>query len=207
MISSYDVYVMFGAIREHFVNTRYDYFKERGRIYRPRNGMTSTIENCCEILLDKYKTKEELLRFFMVSMKDEDFPSAWIGHYNNKAFDDEYQVWQGFMSRFGYEFEKDLKLIGSHLEMYNLKLKDIYEWDCFSSPVILDFVWHKHDFEKISVETFLVLNDIFNFFWKFEHFSGWNEKLENRYLKYVPFIVYDKAKFYGMVENILVDKL
>jgi len=122
----------------------------------------------------------------------------WIGDINNLEGEETYKKWQKRTQSLTYRFEQDIIGLLNDTQSPNemLVVTD------GQYPILLKEVMHN----TIAVETLVILNDIMNFF------PMWDKKIADtivwpsmrrKFVKYTPFIDYDKEKFKSVLKETL----
>ena len=195
MLSSYDTYRMFIALKYHFERETYDYFKYNGKVKTSH---------------ETFLTRRDMFKFQRVSRMVDDSEMRdllvsniidnrrWIGDI---ATDEAVDCYNHYMKRkqsLSYTFSNDL----DKLFMSNSP-NDAFRVTKGELPTVLYAVMSK----DICIETFTILDSFINFAGIYDSklqnldiiWSSWSLLLK----KYKPFLEYDKVKF----RNILKDKI
>jgi hypothetical protein len=194
--SGLSAFAMFNAIKLHFTTDSYDYFR-----YHGKSGITADKFSIRKDKFSFYKLSrkyrlEDLKNFYVSNLLEKDV--NWIGDINNLEGEETYKKWQKRTQSLTYRFEQDIIGLLNETQSPNemLVVKD------GQYPVLLKEVMHN----TIAVETLVILNDIMNFF------PMWDKKISdtivwpsmrNKFVKYAPFIVYDKYKFKSILKETL----
>jgi hypothetical protein len=194
--SGLSAFAMFNAIKLHFTTDSYDYFR-----YHGKSGITADKFSIRKDKFSFYKLSrkyrlEELKNFYVSNLLEKDV--NWIGDINNLEGEETYKKWQKRTQSLTYRFEQDIIGLLNETQSPNemLVVKD------GQYPVLLKEVMHN----TIAVETLVILNDIMNFF------PMWDKKISDtivwpsmkrKFVKYTPFIIYDKDKFKTILKETL----
>ena len=192
--SGLSAFAMFNAIKLHFTTDSYDYFR-----YHGKSGITA---DKFSIRKDKYSfyklsrkyRLEDLKNFYVSNLLEKDV--NWIGDINNLDGEETYKKWQKRTQSLTYRFEQDIIGLLNDTQSPNqmLMVED------GQYPVLLKEVMHN----TIAVETLVILNDIMNFF------PMWDKKISDtivwpsikrKFVKYAPFINYDRDKFKSILKE------
>lgn len=187
-MTGYDVFEQYIAIRNHFKNKTYDYFKYKGKI------KSATKES--------YLKRRDYDKFeaFAKEHKSIDMPGLlvsqfvenidfWIGVFDNKVFLD----WKGRKNSLFYNFQSDLRTI----------LKAVTDKQSFQRLFIHPKKQHPHILQlllnrDIKPETFAIINQYYPFFDTLDknisNHLVW-EKKRTILKKYIRFIEHDEKKF------------
>jgi hypothetical protein len=194
LMSPFESYKMFLAIKMHFTTPGYDYIKYQGKV-------GAKIESF-ERRRDKFqfaklaKKKDPL--YFLVSNFVYDSPT-WIGDLLTEEAENNFAEWQKKQQSLTYILTNEINMLDDDFVSY-FKVKD------GQHPLLLNMYKQK----KLSIETLIVLNDILTFF------PIWDKKLNDtiiwpsirdKCLKYRQFIHYDKAKLKQVVKSMMTESV
>lgn len=190
-MKSFDVYQKWLALKVHFTQDSYDYHKYNGKV---RAGDEEKFyKSNKSYLYDKLGKKygEDVFGFFVANFVDSDKHG---GLYNENA-PEVYRMWQKRMQSMAYNFSEEMAAVlldtAGQEESPQHKFDNLFKGD---SPPILVKLYRK----MISIETFIILNEVLGFFPQF------NEKLEEDYRwpstfricsKYSSFLHIDREKY------------
>lgn len=182
MLSPFDAYVMYLALKRHF-SSDYDYVKYNGRVSASLGSFEKRKDRYQFQKLAKQKDPFGLILSNMV----ED-PGVWVGD----LFDDVALRRYGEMKKrretMAYRFKDEL----SSIDELESSMKVVNG----DHPHLLKLFMRG----KVSPETMVILNNI----GKGQLFSYWSDKIQDAYswpdterklIKYSPFLNYDKAKY------------
>ena len=194
--SGLSAYAMFNAIKLHFTTDSYDYFR-----YHGKSGVTADKFSIRKDKFTFYKLSrkyrlEDLKNFYVANLLEKDV--NWIGDINNLDGEETYKKWQKRNQSLTYRFEQDIIHLLNDVQSPNqmLMIED------GQYPSLLKEVMYS----TIAVETLVILNDIMNFF------PMWDKKIADtivwpsmrlKFVKYSPFINYDKSKYVEILKNLI----
>jgi len=194
--SGLSAYAMFNAIKLHFTTDSYDYFR-----YHGKSGITADKFSVRKDKFTFYKLSrkyrlEDLKNFYVANLLEKDV--NWIGDINNLDGEETYKKWQKRNQSLTYRFEQDIIHLLNDVQSPNqmLMIED------GQYPSLLKEVMYS----TIAVETLVILNDIMNFF------PMWDKKIADtivwpsmrlKFVKYSPFINYDKSKYVEILKNLI----
>lgn len=196
-MTAFESYKMYVALKLHFTTDNYDYFKF--------NGKTKITEENFEKRKDRYffkkltnKHKEcEVLPYFVANFVAD--PSNWIGSMVRTDGEDNYQNWKKRMESLHYTFSEEVDLLLSEVDEFD----DLFKLQG-THPPLLKFLLGK----KISMETFVIFNQILNFIPKFDRIITeqliWKD-VRRTTLKYSPFITADLVKYKCTLKEKVLD--
>lgn len=190
MMSAFECYKEYVALKNHFTNPKYDYFKYNGK------SRTS---------FDSFESRKDKL-FFQKVAKHSDPKNLILSNllHDNKSWIKEiaysdtatkiYQDWVKRQQSLMYSFKEELSMLKEDFDS-NFKAED------HSHPYVIKLFLRN----EMSLETLVILVDLVkcSAYWskKFAYDPTIEEVL-NKIMKYRPFLNYDREK----VKNIVVDK-
>lgn len=197
---AFDAYKKYLAIKMHFKNNSYDYFKFKGQIKANRDSFESRKDKIFfQRLIKLYKEDEyeNLLVSNMLVNSD-----LWIGEIINDTGKQNYAAWKKINQSLQYIFTEDMKYILDFIESNNLTFNDIFKpkppW-----PDIARIGIHR----AITLESFIIMNMIFNFIPAIsKNISDdilWPD-FKIKCLKYQPFIKIDPKKYKNVMKSIFL---
>ena len=180
-MTPFETYKKYLALKNHFNSLSYDYFKYQGKM---------------KIRAESFETRKDKYQFYKLS-KHKDVENFLVSNFVNRdvkwvgdLFEDQsqnaYNEWLKRKEALTYFFNEDLDKL---LTNFNDNIKIVSG----QHPELLKLFNKK----KISIETLIILNDIFDFF------PYWNRKIEDtiiwpeiykKCIKYKPFINYNMFK-------------
>lgn len=184
----FEAYTTFLALKNHFT-TDYDYVKYNGKVGAKPASFHVRKDKYQFYKLSKHK---DPLKYLVANFIDGDL--KWIGDLFSDESDKVYNNWLKRQQSLSYIFEQDLNKLCTN----------------FNDNVIVKNGQHPHLLKQylrreISIETIIILNDIFGFF------GHWNKKIDDTVLwpsiykklqKYKPFFHYDAFKCRNIVKNV-----
>ena len=186
--SGFSAFAMFNALKLHFTTDSYDYIRYHGKSNVTADNFANRKDKYSFYKLSRKYRLEDLKNFYVSNLLEKDV--NWIGDINNLDGEETYKKWQKRTQSLTYRFEQDIIGLLNDTQSPNemLVVTD------GQYPILLKEVMHSN----IAVETLVILNDIMNFF------PMWDKKIADtivwpsmrrKFVKYTPFIDYDKEKF------------
>ena len=182
--SGYSAFAMFNALKLHFTSDSYDYFRYHGKSNITTDGFSKRKDKFSFYKLSRKYRLEDLKNFYVANLLEKDV--NWIGDINNLEGEETYKKWQRRNQSLTYQFEQDI------IHLFDSSGNFIHV-DNGDYPYLLKMVMQN----EVMIETLVILNDIMNFF------PMWDKKIadtiiwptmKRKFVKYTPFIDYDKQK-------------
>jgi hypothetical protein len=191
--SGFSAFAMFNALKLHFTTDSYDYIRYHGKSNVTTDNFSTRKDKYSFYKLSRKYRLEDLKNFYVANLLEKDV--NWIGDINNLEGEETYKKWQKRNQSLTYRFEQDIISLLNDTQSPNemLMVED------GQYPILLKEVMHS----TIAVETLVILNDIMNFF------PMWDKKIADtivwpsmrlKFIKYTPFIDYDKSKFIAILK-------
>ena len=196
-VAPFEVYCEYLALKNHFSNPKYDYFKYNKKV---RATITSFNKRRDKYFFEKTSRKykdEEIVNFLVANfVESTSVNQVWIGQIISSG-ERTYQDWTKRQQSLTYLFKEQSNELLSNNELENL-------FSCSKGhPVILK----RFLGGDISLETFVIYDRIFSFRKKFDKEPKdpvW-ETVSLKLQKYSPFLNIDVFKFRKILRD-LVDE-
>ena len=201
MISGYEAFGLYQALKLHFTTDSYDYFKYGGKT----NISITTFENRKDKyhfykLSRKYTQKEDLTNFIVANFIEDE--KSWVGALLQEEADMNFRKRQRVIQSLSYTFENDCILI---FEDCILNPNQVLSTDG-DYPLLLTKTLRK----EVQIETLCLLNGILGFFpmWtnKINDTIRWPE-VRRKCIKYASFLPQDSVKYKLILKKVLNENL
>lgn len=177
----FDVFTMFKSLQLHFNSTNYDYFRYSGKRKLSIKKFDESKEKYIFLNILKKYQEEDIEDFFVSNLFEN--PKIWTGDLLLDTSDSRFLEYKKTKNNLSYIFKNDIKKLSDF--QYSFKIID------GQNPPVLNMVYQK----EITVNTFLILDGLLNFFDSFD-----NKLYDNiiwptfsfKCKKLKPFIKYDK---------------
>jgi hypothetical protein len=201
-MNSYEAYKKYVAIKLHFQQEKYDYFKFNGVVKVSKDKfLTRKDKYFFDRICKLYDDKE--YEFLLVANFLEN-ENLWIGDILSDECRQKFQNWKKTQQSLDYTFKQDLNKINDILISYNLTFDDIFKianndnW-----PLIVNLAIKK----EISLETFIIMNKVLNFMntmgKNIEDEIIWPE-FKRKCIKYSSFVQVDLNKYKKSMKNVFL---
>ena len=197
MISGYEAFQIYQALKLHFTTDSYDYFKYNAK----SNVSITTFENRKDKyhfykLSRKYSNKDVLEDFIVANLVEDE--KSWVGSLLQEEADLNYRKRQKVIQSLSYTFENDCILI---FDDCILNPNDVLKTDG-DYPTLLIKTLRK----EIQIETLCILNSILGFIpmWtnKINDTIRWPE-YRRKCIKYTSFLPTDVIKYKLLLRKVL----
>ena len=187
IVDPYEVYIKYLALKSHFSDLNYDYFKYNGKVKAWRSTFDTRKDKYFFYKLSKHKDIENfLLANILEGGKD-----FWVGELRDTAPEDIYRKWKKRQESLTYTFKDDLTRMDDDFDK-NFKV------DQYGHPLLLRLYLR----DEVCIETMCILDMLVNYS------KTWNKYLkkdliwEDKYTiikKYRPFLSINTDKFKSIV--------
>jgi hypothetical protein len=196
-LDSLNCYKTYLAIKNHFTNKNYDYYKYCGKVKANIKSFYNRKDRFYFEKMSRQKNDEEIINFFMSNFVSCDDPqSLWVGQII-KDGEETYRNWMRKIQSLSYLFKEEVCNILSSENFDDMFLVEINK-----HPKILK----SHLQKKISLETLVILNSILDYKKQFDKKLNdpvW-EFTSMRIEKYTPFLHIDKTKFTKILKECIL---
>lgn len=187
-----DVYRTYLSVRNHFTNDNYNFFKFGGKTKASSGAFEKRRDRYIFDKVSKdYKDDEIALLFVSNFIAKEKF---WIGNTLSEESRNIYIMWRKKIQSLSYIFENDVKVIIDEINDREIDFDSVFKIQDGQHPIILRLTLA----DRISLESFLILNKILDFFPQFnrriEETIIWPDYYK-KCVKYEPFVKVDMTRF------------
>jgi hypothetical protein len=201
MITGYEAFGLYQALKLHFTTETYDYFKYHGKT----SVSITSFENRKDKyhfykLSRKYTNKEDLINFIVANFVEDE--RSWVGTLLQEEADMNFRKRQKIVQSLSYTFENDCILI---FEDCILNPNEVLKTDG-DYPALLTKTLQK----DVQIETLCLLNQVLGFFpmWtnKINDTIRWPE-YRRKCIKYASFLPQDSVKYKLILKKVLNENL
>lgn len=192
--NGFSAFALYNAIRLHFTSDSYDFFKYNGKTNVSKSSFSSRKDKYTFYKLSRKYNLEDLKYFYISNFLEKNV--NWVGDITGPDGEATYKEWQSRYQSLTYNFEQDIISVLEKGE----SLDSMFKVTDGQYPLLLNEVMQRN----ITIETFVILNDLLNFF------PMWTKKINDTIIwpnikrkceKYTPFLNYDKVKFKNIVKQ------
>jgi len=196
-----DVYRTYLSVRNHFTNDNYNFFKFGGKTKASSSAFEKRRDRYIFDKVSKdYKDDEVALLFVSNFVAKEKF---WIGNTLSEESRNIYTMWRKKIQSLSYIFENDVKAIIDEINDREIDFDSVFKIQDGQHPIILRLTLA----DRVSLESFLILNKILDFFPQFnrriEETIIWPD-FYKKCVKYEPFVKVDTTQFKFILKNYFV---
>lgn len=185
-MSAYNVYETYLALRQHFTNPNYDYFRYSGKVRTNIDSFNKRRDRYFFEKLSRKKTEPEIINYFVSNFIQSSDPSKmWVGELKTNG-DENYLNWKTRTQSLSYRFKQELNSLTEKVHLYEALFSETG-----SHPVIIK----QYLGGKISIETLVILDDLTSFMKKLNVDDVVVSLVSHKVKKYRPFLSYDKEVF------------
>jgi hypothetical protein len=194
MLTPYDVYEKYLAIRMHFIEPNYDFFKYSGKVRTSKDSFNKRKDRYFFEKLSRKKNEKEVIEFFVSNFIESSNPSKmWVGELKERG-EENYINWKGRIQSLSYRFNQDLKKLTENHHLFEV----LFSENGSHPKIIKQYLGG-----KVSIETVVILDGVTSFISKLNSDDPVLSIIINRVKKYKPFLSYDKEKFVNDIRAIL----
>lgn len=188
-MTPFEAYKLYLALRMHFTQPKFDYFKYNGKVNADINSFNTRRDKFQFAKLAKHRDPQSLIvsNYLTATPK-------WVGDFLTDESEQHFTDWQRRKESLSYIVSQDLKKLEDDFISF-FKVKD------GQHPKLLTM--YKQG--KITIETLTILNDILHFF------PIWDKRINDpiiwpnirdKVIKYRPFLHYDRSKFKPIIKEL-----
>jgi hypothetical protein len=185
-MSAYNVYETYLALRQHFTNPNYNYFRYSGKVRTNIESFNKRRDRYFFEKLSRKKTESEIINYFVSNFIQSSDPSKmWVGELKTNG-DENYLNWKTRTQSLSYRFKQELNSLTEKVHLYEALFSETG-----SHPVIIK----QYLGGKISIETLVILDDLTSFMRKLNVDDVVVSLVSHKVKKYRPFLSYDREIF------------
>ena len=199
-MNGFEVYKVYLAIKLHFTskNQSYDFHKHGGRTTARLETFTKRRDRYFFHKLSKSYNDITIVDYFVSNFVTN--TNLWVGDIIGHSGDEAYKEWSKRLESLHYYYEQDIDYILERMTANKMHFDDIFSSKDGQHPPILKMVLSK----KVSLETFLILEDILSFAKRLDKDISetvlW-PKMHDRVVRYRPFMKFNNTKYKMTLKN------
>ena len=185
-MSAYNVYETYLALRQHFTNPNYDYFRYSGKVRTNIDSFNKRRDRYFFEKLSRKKTEAEVINYFVSNFIQSSDPSKmWVGELKTNG-DENYLNWKTRTQSLSYRFKQELNILTEKIHLYEA----LFSENGSHPRIIKQYLGG-----KVSIETLVILDDLTSFMKKLNVNDVVISLVIHKVKKYRPFLSYDKEIF------------
>ena len=194
----FEVYRTYLSVRNHFTRDNYDFFKFGGKTKVSSGAFDKRKDRYIFDKISKDFRDEEIPLLFVSNFVAKE--KFWIGNVLSEESRNIYITWRKRIQSLSYGFKNDVELIDQEINDREISFNDVFKVQDGQHPIILRLALAN----LISLESFLILNKILDFFPQFnrqiEETIIWPD-FYKKCVKYEPFVKVDTTQFKFILKN------
>ena len=195
-MNGYDTYKTYLAIKQHFSNRNYDFFKYKGKVRASELSYEARKDKFFFEKASKKFDHEEFIDYIVANITRNS--DSWIGNLLQENNQVNYKKWQKVTESMTYTFKQDMDVIYNYEEDFN----KVFTMDDNKHPLL----FRLHARNKISLETAVILDDVINYS---DKWYKYNDTILNEFVdrmrNYKPFLhnrlQVDKNKYKNIIKE------
>ena len=195
-MNGFDTYKTYLAIKQHFSNRNYDFFKYKGKVRASELSYEARKDKYFFEKASKKFDHEEFIDYIVANITRNS--DSWIGNLLQENNQVNYKKWQKVIESMTYTFKQDMDVIYNYEEDFN----KVFTMDDNKHPLL----FRLHARNKISLETAVILDDVINYS---DKWYKYNDTILNEFVdrmrNYKPFLhnrlQVDKNKYKNIIKE------
>lgn len=197
MITDFQCFALYLAIKQHFTKSSYDYFKYSGKVTVKKETFFKRKDRFFFERLSRKKTQKEILDFFVANYVESPDPTkVWVGDLKTTG-EQNYLNWQKRILSLEYTFKQELKNL-----IEDQTILDAIKVEHNRHPIVLKYYLKK----QLSLETLIILDDLLKFGSKLNDEDIIWKGIKQLMNKYRPFLQYDKSTYVTIIKEMCLTK-
>lgn len=187
-MTSYEAFILFQALKQHFTHPKYNYFKYNGKINIPVSTFERRRDRYYYVKLSKHQDPFNLI---LSQFVDTNF-NCWVGDLFKEDVKETYTSFKKRQESLGYLVKNEIESIPD--------FKTAFSCIGGQHPILLQLYRRK----KVSPETLVVLNKftgMFEFWLAGVDETVYWPSIEQKLRKYEPFVQIDYKKILPIVKH------
>lgn len=195
-MSPYDTYATYLAMKKHFTDAKYDYFKYNGKTRSSVSAFNKRKDKYFFERMSRKLSDDEIRQYFIANFVASDNPSAvWVGEIIQFG-ERNYKEWVKKNQSLTYIFTQECEELFSQY-----KLEEVFSCKRGHPPVLKAYLAG-----ELSIETMVIFNKIFSYLKKVDKVlikdPAW-DTVRQKILKYSPFLQVDIFKCKKILRGVL----
>jgi len=201
LLSGFEVFQHYVALKSHFNTPSYDYIKYRAKTTVKRSSYEKRNDKAFFERLAN-RNMDYIIPYLVANFVENE--NLWVGDLTlNQESEEIYFAWRKRMSRLFTTARSDMENIRDFLANRSLTFNDLFVVKEGSQPIIFRLLVQRY----ITLETYIIMDTVLGFSARFDRmlkndyiYEQWSLKIK----KYAPFLNLDKAKCHDEVKEIFL---
>lgn len=193
MMSGYEAYCEYLALKNHFTLDNYDYLKYNGRTSASEHSFQKRKDKFFFTKLGRKFARDELKDFLIANFLKEE--KLWVGNLFDEKHQEVYLEWKKRQQSLTYIMNRDLRTLQDFLDNHEYKFDDLFAVRPNQHPILLEL------FQEGAIEleeTLIGMDRVLGFF------KRWDKTIDDEIL--YP-LIRKRLKKYEVFVNIDRDQL
>lgn len=193
MMSGYEAYCEYLALKNHFTLDNYDYLKYNGRTSASEHSFQKRKDKFFFTKLGRKFARDELKDFLIANFLKEE--KLWVGNLFDEKHQEVYLEWKKRQQSLTYIMNRDLRTLQDFLDNHDYKFDDLFAVRPNQHPILLEL------FQEGAIEleeTLIGMDRVLGFF------KRWDKTIDDEIL--YP-LIRKRLKKYEVFVNIDRDQL
>lgn len=149
MVSDFQAYRFYLAIKTHFTKENFDVFEHKGTKCSEKTFLERNDHRLFQMISRKFEDPREIIQFFVSNISIGVFDFL----YNLEVALENYKRWKSYKESFSYKFSVDLSVIGRYMEKNKCDFPEA-AWKCYLEG-------------NINIQSIHIINELEDIFQKF----------------------------------------
>ena len=183
----FETYKTYIAVRNHFTQDSYDYFKYNGKTRVNADSYLKRKDRFFFAKLERKLSKEERLYFFVANFVNNDH--SWSGSLVTDNSMETYQDWMKDIQSLSYRFKEDCDKLKEVVDLSGKRFDDLFKADGSHPPLLKLFLR-----KDVSLETMVLIDRVLGYA------NRWSAELDDDFTWNQVKKVIDKYKAFVQVD-------
>lgn len=193
-LTAFETFCKFLALKNHFTQKKYDYFKYRGKVTASKDSFLARRDRFQFQKLSRQYDEKELELFIVANLVA---GKSWVTDLMDSEAHENYQAFRRQIEAITYTFEQELTKAFQSVK----EPKELFRVSNGQYPKLLEL----HLSGTVSLPTLSILNVYVDYFDKFDERIGADDpiwsKVRDCARKLLPFITYDREKIKSSIQR------
>ena len=186
MVSDYEAFKLYTAVKLHFTSNKYDVFTYNGRVNCPYKRFEARNDRMLFArIADRFNTPKDLIEYYVANFA---YGNSNV-IYDRELAEDNYKTWLKRKETRNYDFSKQMQVLYNYVDRNKITYHDLFKTD-EGAPLLLQLYLSN----TIHLETLIIIDEFENYLQSWDSLILiWNSQL-TLFDKVKRFVRYDKSK-------------